>query len=168
MSNQFNWQIEEEPEESVAKTARARWTAGSILFWMIAIIATISLLGGWAAARREKQKNSEELVETTQKLLDLGKQAMITGDGELFFSLQDDDPDWFVAQLLPENQAANRNGLMVTNAEQHGNRIWANATWEEQGNEYQRILFFQWRGGQLKQVSSDPIYWGNRLQEERD
>ncbi len=168
MGNQFNWQIEEEPEESAAETARARWAAGSILFWMIAIVATVSLLGGWAAARWEKQKNSEELIGTTQKLLDLGQQAMINGDGELFFSLQDDDPDWFVAQLLPENQAANRNGLKVTNAEQHGNSIWANATWEEQGNEYQRILFFQWLGGQLRQVSSDPVYWGNRLQEEHD
>jgi ABC-type glycerol-3-phosphate transport system substrate-binding protein len=168
MGNQFNWQIEEEPEEPAVKTAYARRTAGTILFWVIAFIATVSLLGGWAAARWEKQKDSEELVETTQNLLDLGQQAMITGDGELFFSLQDDDPDWFVTQLLPENQAVNRNGLKVTNAEQHGNSIWANATWEEQGNEYQRILFFQWRGGQLKQVSSDPVYWGNRLQGDYD
>ncbi|NCF65483.1 MAG: extracellular solute-binding protein [Chloroflexi bacterium] len=164
MGDQFNWKIEEEAEEPSAQTTQVRWTVGSILFWTIAIVATVSLLAGWFITRRESQKGTAELVEATQELLDLGQQAMAVGDGESFFSLQDKDADWFVAQLLPENQVANRNGLQVTNAEQQGIYIWANATWEEQGNEYQRILFFQWRGGQLRQVPSDPLYWGNRLQ----
>ncbi|UCC52155.1 MAG: extracellular solute-binding protein [Anaerolineaceae bacterium] len=166
MGDQFNWKIEEEAEEPSAQTTQVRWTVGSILFWTIAIVATVSLLAGWFITRRESQKGTAELVEATQELLDLGQQAMAVGDGESFFSLQDKDADWFVAQLLPENQVANRNGLQVTNAEQQGIYIWANATWEEQGNEYQRILFFQWRGGQLRQVPSDPLYWGNRLQAE--
>jgi ABC-type glycerol-3-phosphate transport system substrate-binding protein len=166
MGDQFNWKIEEEAEEPSAQTTQFRWTVGSILFWTIAIVATVSLLAGWFITRRESQKGTAELVEATQELLDLGQQAMAVGDGESFFSLQDKDADWFVAQLLPENQVANRNGLQVTNAEQQGIYIWANATWEEQGNEYQRILFFQWRGGQLRQVPSDPLYWGNRLQAE--
>ena len=166
MGDQFNWKIEEEAEEPSAQTTQVRWTVGNILFWTIAIVATVSLLAGWFITRRESQKGTAELVEATQELLDLGQQAMAVGDGESFFSLQDKDADWFVAQLLPENQVANRNGLQVTNAEQQGIYIWANATWEEQGNEYQRILFFQWRGGQLRQVPSDPLYWGNRLQAE--
>ncbi len=166
MGDQFKWQIAEEPEEPAAQAAHVRWTVGSILFWAIAIFATALLLAGWAATRRENQKNTEELLDTTQKLLDQGQEAMAIGDGDLFFSLQDKDRDWFAAQLLPENQVAYRNGLKVTNAEQHGIYIWANATWEEQGQEYQRVLFFQWRGGQLRQVPNDPLYWGNRLQEE--
>ncbi len=93
---------------------------------------------------------------------------MSTGDGELYFSLQDSDPDWFVARLLPANQAVTRAGVEVTNAEQVGDTIWVNAAWNEQGETLQQVLFFQWRAGQLRQIPTDPNYWGIRLQREEE
>jgi ABC-type glycerol-3-phosphate transport system substrate-binding protein len=168
MGNQFNWQIEEEAEEPPSRTARNRWLDGGVFFWVVAIVIIGSLLGSWFVTRERNRESKQDLVDTIQEMLDLGQQALSSGDGELYFSLQDDDPDWFVAQLRPENQDIIRAGLQVTNAEQVGETIWANAAWEEQGVTFQQVLFFQWRAGQLRQVPTDRNYWGAPLQREED
>ena len=168
MGNQFNWQIEEEAEEPAPKSGRKRWPGGGVFFWIVAIVVIGSVIGSWAVTRERGRESKQDLVDTIQETLDLGQQALSSGDGELYFSLQDDDPDWFVAQLMPVNQDIIHAGLQVTNAEQHDETIWVNATWEEQGATFQQVLFFQWRAGQLRQVPTDPNYWGTLLQREED
>jgi len=126
------------------------------------------MMGAWFTAREKGVEETQDLIQAAQAILDIQQQAIADNDGELFFSIQDDDSDWFVAQLLPENQDVNRSGLNITNAEEHGESIWANAIWQEEGGEFQRILFFEWRAGQLRQISTDPNYWGTTLQIEAD
>ena len=168
MGDQFNWQIEEEAEEPTPQTVRRRWPGGSVFFWIVAVAVIGALIGSWAVAQERSQENEQNLVDTIQDMLDLGKQALNAGDGELYYSMQDGEPEWFAAQLRPANQDIVRAGLRVTNAEQYGETIRVNATWEEQETTYQQILFFEWRAGQLRQVSTDANFWGVPLQREED
>ncbi len=168
MGNQFDWQFEEDPDELPAHKARRRWASGVVWFWIITIGLTISLVGVWITARDKKEEETQDLVQETQTVVDVQQQALLNNDGELFFSLQDDDPGLFVAQLLPENQAVNGRGLTITNAEPHGETIWANATWHEKDEELQRVIFFERRAGQLRQISTDANYWGMSLKSEVD
>ncbi|MDX1417547.1 MAG: extracellular solute-binding protein [Candidatus Promineifilaceae bacterium] len=168
MGNQFDWQFEEDPDDPSLPKTRRRWTSGFVLFWIAAIVITAVSIGVWNRVRNEGERETQDLVELTQAIMDVQKEAMAANDGELFFSQQQSDSSWFAAQMLPENQAINRGGLEVTNAEQHGESIWANAVWEENGNRLQRVLFFNWRAGQLQQVATDPDYWGATLQTESD
>ncbi len=166
MGNQFNWKIEEEPEETGPLLRDRRRRLASIMFWAVALILIGALLGRWAMARERGRAEQAGLIDTVQELLDLGQQAMSMGNGDLYFSLQEDNPDWFAAQLRPDNQAIVQSGLKVTNVEDKGAAIWANATWMEGDETLQRILFFQRRAGQLQRIAGDANYWGAQLQRE--
>lgn len=166
MSNQFNWHIEEDPHEPAPRSVRMRWKGIGLFFWLVTLIAVVALLTAWSVTRQRSREEQRALIDSAQEVLDLASAAMAAGDGERYFSLQDNDPDWFVANLLPANQAVTRAGMEVTNAEQTGSTIWVNAAWSEQGEKLQQVLFFQWRAGQLRRISTDPNYWGIRLQRE--
>ena len=163
MGDQFNWQFDESPDERPSQDGYGRSRANATAFWIIAALVTIGVIAGWAAYKRQADKSSANLIGSIQDNLDLQHQALTAGDGDLFYTLYADDPYWFSAQLLPENQTINRAGLTVTNAEEHGEYIWVNATWEYEGQILQRILFFEPRAGRLRQVPTDSTYWGERL-----
>ncbi|MEE8389899.1 MAG: extracellular solute-binding protein, partial [Anaerolineae bacterium] len=98
-------------------------------------------------------------------VLDLEHDAVMNGDGELFLSLQADDPAWISAQLRPENQVVTRAGLQVTHAEQYEEFIWANVIWTTDGETRQRIAFFKNQDGRLLHIpTAPPNYWGPQWQ----
>jgi hypothetical protein len=163
MSDQFNWQFDESPDERPSPNRHGRSRASAATFWITAALVTIIVIGVWAAYKQRADKDTANLIEEIQDILDLQHQALSTGDGDLFFSLHAGDPQWFSAQLLPQNQAINRARLAATNAEEHGENIWVNATWKDEGKVRQRILFFEPRAGGMRQVTTDPNYWGNLL-----
>jgi ABC-type glycerol-3-phosphate transport system substrate-binding protein len=102
-----------------------------------------------------------------QAVLDLEHDAVLNGDGELFLSLQADDPAWISAQLWPENQAVTRAGLSVTHAVQSEEFIWANVTWTTGGETQQRIAFFKNQEGRLRHIpTAPPNYWGAQWRNE--
>ena len=168
MGNQFDWQFEEDPDERPGHKGRRRMVNGLVLFWVVAIIFTVLLVGIWNTAREKGEANTEDLVQSAQVVVDVQQRAMAENDGELFYSTQIGDSNWFVAQLLPENQAVNRAGLKISNAEAHGELIWANAVWQDEDQSLQRVLFFERRAGQLRQIATDPDYWGTTLQKATD
>ncbi len=166
MGDQFNWQIEEDAlDPALHSSSKRRWLRG-LLFWLVAVAIVGSLLASWVITRERGQEDKQQLLAAVQELLDHQQQALVRGDGDLYFSLQENNANLFSAQLLPANQEIVRSGLQATNVEQNGAAIWVNATWEAQGESLQRILFFQWRAGQLKQIATDSNYWGPQLQRE--
>jgi ABC-type glycerol-3-phosphate transport system substrate-binding protein len=116
-------------------------------------------------------EQSEAAAATAvQNLLDLEHDALLRGDGELYFSFYHNTPAWFSAQLQPQNLQAARAGYRVTRAEPHDDFIWANLAWttSQQAKSqrptettYQRIAFFQWQNGRLLHASTAPDYWGS-------
>ncbi|HFQ92955.1 MAG TPA: extracellular solute-binding protein, partial [Anaerolineae bacterium] len=89
-------------------------------------------------------------------------------DGDLFFSVQADNPAWVSAQLQPGNQTMYRADGQISKAEAHGEEVWANVTWEEDGERLQRIAFFRWQNGRLLHVPASNSYWGPTLREDTD
>jgi ABC-type glycerol-3-phosphate transport system substrate-binding protein len=126
-----------------------------------ALVAAL-LIAGWQIGQRQLAQLETRLRQGVQVVLDLEHKAVLAGDGELFFTVQAPDPAWFSAQLLPENQAANRAGLQATRVEQHEDYLWANVTWSEGDETWQRIAFFLWQDGRFVHVPSAPGYWGQR------
>ena len=143
MGDQFNWRLEEAGDPRDRAKDQQRTRASSTSFWIMAAIITLSVIGGWAVYQWRVEKGEADLIKQIQEILDLQQQAVASGDGDLFFALQYDDPRWRAAQLLPLNQAINRAGLTVTNVEEAGEYLWINATWEDEGELLQRILFFE-------------------------
>lgn len=173
MSNQFNWQVEEELQEpEPPKMAGKRWVRG-ILSLVILVAVAGGLLGRWVVARERAEEEKGQLIDSVQEVLDLQQTALLSGDGERYFSLQENDPAAFATHLLPRNQAIVAAGLRVTNAEENGQTVWANALWNgapgsDEGETLQKVLFFQPRAGQLRHVANDPRYWGAALEREED
>lgn len=163
MSDQFNWQFDKDRDDLFSHAARNSRRGSPFWFWLFALLALISIVASWAIYKQRAEKETVNLIEEIQDVLDLQHQALSAGDGDLFFSLHAGDPQWFSAHLLPQNQVINRAGLSATNAEEHGENIWVNATWEDEGKVRQRILFFESRAGHMRQVPTDPTYWGNLL-----
>lgn len=162
MGDQFKWEFEESAEERPPPDGHRGPRTGVLTFWITAIFIIAAVAGTWITIRQRNEKAKAGLIASAQEILDLQRQALSTSDGDLFFSLQTSDPQWFTAQLLPENQAVIRAGLTATNAEDHGEYIWVNAAWEDdKGAARQRILFLEPRAGRLRQAPIDPVFWGN-------
>jgi ABC-type glycerol-3-phosphate transport system substrate-binding protein len=162
MGDQFKWEFEESAEERPPPDGHRGPRTGVLTFWITAIFIIAAVAGTWITIRQRNEKAKAGLIASAQEILDLQRQALSTSDGDLFFSLQTSDPQWFTAQLLPENQAVIRAGLTATNAEDHGEYIWVNAAWEDdKGAARQRILFLEPRAGRLRQAPIDPAFWGN-------
>lgn len=173
MSNQFEWEFDEEREieEPAAPPPPPSWPP---LWWRKRPLLLLTLLlllllggaGGWRYTRLQLEQTENSLKAEAQTVLDAAHDAYAAGDASRFFATQSLDPGWQAAQLRPENQAAFAAGLTATRAEQHNDILWINAAWQTADfGEQQRILFFQWQGGQLVQIPTDPRYWGGRAGE---
>ncbi len=161
MSIQFDWQEgdgEQQSNESQKRSPRSWMPNG--LFWMVAaIILVAGILAIWFASRRRAVQAEETLQNRLQRLVDLESQAVKQGDGELFATLQTDDPAWFSYQLRPQSQIFNRADRTVTRVGQIGDQIWSNVVWEDGSKKYQRLMFFVWENGFLHRASTSSNYW---------
>ena len=154
----FNWQSEGESETNGLPPART----GSGPSWLVAATLLVALLlGGWFGWRRWQENRLADLQADLQLVLDLEREAVAAGDGELFRDLQTNDPAWIAAQLLPRNQAFNRAVREVTRAGQSAGDAWANVVWREDGKAWQRIAFFHWDGSQWQRSGGSADYWGD-------
>ena len=171
MSDQFDWHfIEEEggemPVEADGAPRKKRpWGWG---FWLLTAVLLSLVIGGWGVTQYQLRQSEAELQAQVQPLLDFEQDAFLAGDGDLFFSVQSDDPAWFSAQLQPRNQIIYRADGQISKAEAHGEEVWANVTWEEDGERLQRIAFFRWQNGRLLHVPTSTRYWGPTLREDTD
>ena len=162
MGDKFEWQFDESADERPFRS-RSSWTAvGAAAFWLPAAIITLAIIGGWAFLRWRAQKLDQALTESTQSVLNLAHQAVIDGDSELFFALQEGHRDRAANQLQPQILNFYRAAPQITNVERVGEMLHANAAWQEDGQSYQRVLFFAQRGGRLRQIATDPAFWGNQ------
>lgn len=162
MSEQFDWRfIEEEGGRMPAEAAgnpRRKWAGGG--FWLLTAVLLFLIVAGWGVTQYQLRRQEAELRAQAQAVFDFEREAFLAGDGDLFFSTQPDDPAWFAAQLRPENQAVYRAGGQISRAEARGEEVWANVTWEEDGERLQRIAFFRWQNGRLWRAPGSSRYWG--------
>ena len=171
MGEQFDWQFGESDEEreKPVRAGKARRPINEALwFWIATAVVAALLVAGWQIGQRQLAQVETRLRQGVQVVLDLEHEAVLAGDGELFLSVQAPDPAWFSAQLLAENQAANRAGLQATRVEQHEDYVWANVIWTEGGETWQRIAFFLWQDGRFVHVPAAPGYWGQRRSSTRE
>jgi ABC-type glycerol-3-phosphate transport system substrate-binding protein len=157
MGNQFHWHIDESEDERPSANA-SRNSARNFL--ITAALLTILVIGGWLLFRRQQESRTQTLIQSAQSTLELMQAAVTEGDGELFFALQDPGVETFAAQLTPQNLDFYRAGPQITNVEESGPLLHANATWQEDGQQVQRVLFFSQQGNQLLLVATDLEYWG--------
>ena len=171
MSEQFDWHIIDEEETEIPPDNRENprrkrnWGWG---FWLLTAVLLSLVIGGWGVSQYQLRQREAELQAQVQPLLDFEREAFLAGDGDLFFSVQSDNPAWFSAQLRPDNQAMYRAKGQISNAEAHGEEVWANVTWEADGERLQRITFFRWQNGRFRHVPTSNSYWGPALREDTD
>jgi ABC-type glycerol-3-phosphate transport system substrate-binding protein len=164
MKKQFNWEFDESPNERPSGQKQGPSRSPAARFWITAVLLTLVIIGGWTLLRRRQDNSADTLKESAQAIVDLMHEAVVAGDGELFFSQKDPDGAWFAAQLTPQVLNFYRAQPVITNVKQSGEMLHANAVWQEDGQQYQRVLFFSQYAGQLREAATDPAYWGERSQ----
>ena len=156
MGIQVDWQITEEDGQIRDKPREPRpswWRRGGMILLVLLI-----LVAGWVWWRLYSVEVA--LRDSIQAVLDFEHDAFLAGDGELFFSVYEDDLVFQSAQLHPEQQASHAMGWHVTSAELHENHVWANISAEVDGVSQQRIAFFEETQYGFVHLASDPAYWG--------
>ena len=162
MAIQLDWTISEEDEEMPPEPDRpsSPWLRRGIMAALLLLALVIGVIW-W------RLYSVEAVVrQSVQAHLDVEHQTFLDGDGDLFFSLYEEDLAFQSAQLHPEQQASHAAGWRVIKAEPHNNRIWATLTTEVKGIPQQRIAFFEQTDRGLRHIASDPKYWGQRQRRE--
>lgn len=163
MGVQLDWQIGED-DEGTPEFKRRRWPLSSLTMAIIVGLVGVALWGGWQASREQLARADEELLAEVQAVLDWERSAFLSGDGELFLSVQLSDPAWVSQRLQPENQAVLSAGLTATRVESRDEEVWANVTWVDETGTWQRVAFFEYVDGTLLRAPAGKTYWGERLQ----
>ena len=144
MGIQLDWRVDEEEEEPPER--RRRRLPTSSVTTLVALVILVTILGiGWKATQEQAQQAEERLLEEVQQTLDRQRDALLQGDGDLFFSFFTPDPAWRMVQLRAELQVSMRAGLAVNRVSSQGVEIWTNVTWQHEGERLQRVLFFRRR-----------------------
>ncbi|MCB8974700.1 MAG: extracellular solute-binding protein [Ardenticatenaceae bacterium] len=163
MSERFDWQIGEE-EDDLTLTADTAVSRNSPPWFWLALLVVLLGTGGWLwhSAQARLAEAEQNAIELTQAALDFEREAYLAGDGDLFFSFQSSEPDWFAAQLAPLNGRLYHHTPIITHAEQHDNYIWANLQWTEGTQTLQRVAFWQIQpDGSLIRQPDAPGFWGS-------
>jgi ABC-type glycerol-3-phosphate transport system substrate-binding protein len=163
MSERFDWQIGEEEDELTLPPETAVSPKPFPWFWPV-LTAVLFVTAGWLwrAAQNRLAEAERNAIQLAQAALDFEREAYLAGDGDLFFSFQSPELDWFATQLLPLNGRLYRDTPTVTHAEQRENFISANLQWQEGGQTYQRVAFWQLQpDGSLRRQPTAPGYWGS-------
>ncbi|WP_420629243.1 ABC transporter substrate-binding protein [Candidatus Leptofilum sp.] len=163
MSDRFDWQIGEEEDELPPAPDTAVSRNAFPWFWLALIVVVLgAVFGLWRSAQTQLADAEENAVRWAQDALDFEREAYLGGDGDLFFSFQANDSDWFSAQLMPLNGRLYHHDPVITHAEQHEDHIWANLQWREGTDTYQRVGFWQIQpDGSLIRQPDAPGYWGS-------
>lgn len=169
MTIDFDWTHDEnespftpspQGEPPAPRTRWSRWFALVIITLLLAGLAWVGLM--WLSARVDPR-----LREAVRAYLQLEQDAMRSGDGERFFSLQDDDPAWRSAQLLPVNQIFNAADRSLVSLERHGQDVWVTLASPDPAapaaGPVIRMAFYRWAGGALRRIATDPAFWGETL-----
>ena len=130
--------------------------------WLIGIlsIACLAVLGSWLLNLNRQRAVEATLIADVQTLLDLEQEAYLAGDGDLFFSFHADIAGWHAQQLRAENLRIVAAGQSVQAARRQGNELWAEASWLEGDQQFNRLLFFSYNNVQLVRTPTFPSYWG--------
>ena len=142
MSVQFDWQEGEGEEPRKGKPSVSKQLPNGFWWMVLAFLVVTSALGVWVAGKRQQASSQDQLNNQIQDILDIERQAILNGDGDLFMSVQANDDDWFGYQLRPRSQLLNRIPQKVTRAGQIGDEVWANISWQENGETVPTVIFF--------------------------
>lgn len=158
MGIQVDWQITEDDGDGQIRHKPRQplspwWRRG-----IITILVFFILIAGWVWWRLYSVEVA--LRDDIQAVLDFEHEAFLAGDGELFFSVYEDDLTFQSAQLHPQQQAPHAAGWRVMDAELQNKVIWANLSAEVDAVSQQRIAFFEQTQYGLVHLASDPAYWG--------
>jgi ABC-type glycerol-3-phosphate transport system substrate-binding protein len=170
MGKQFDWQFNEEDEQDVVHAGYNSLSSGERRSWILAGIILTMVLGGWIFIQLRQKRITDENISIVQRHIDLEDRAYDNGDGELFYSLQANDPAWFSAQLRPENQAfySGTTTLQITQADAYENSIGADVQWQDDAGVWQRLIFLERLGTDWVRVPSVDAYWANQLIDEQE
>lgn len=163
MSERFDWQIGEDADDLTPQTHTAVSQSSRLGLWLG--LTAVLIFGLWWGARAvQNQLSTAEriLQQQVQTALNFERDAYLAGDGNLFYSFQNNDPAWFAAQLNPLNGRLYQHNPQISHAEQYNNFVWANVQWTERGQILQRVAFWQLQpdGGLIRQPDA-PGYWGS-------
>ena len=132
MSERFEWQIGEDEDELTLPGDTAVSPPSFPRFWIVLLVVLLGAGGWlWRSAQNRLADAEQNAIQLAQEALDFEREAYLAGDGDLFFSFQSSEPDWFAAQLSPLNGRPYRHTPTITHAEQYENFIWANVQWTE-------------------------------------
>ncbi len=160
MGTQLDWQIGEDEEEPPDHKS-VSWPLSS-LATLVAALLLLALLGGsWLAGREQMAQAEERLQQEVQAALDGQQAALLAGDGPLFFTYYTANNTWRMRQLRPELHAPLQAGMTATRLVPHGDEVWVNASWQQGGKSYQRVLFFGREAGRLLSIPTGSDYWGD-------
>ena len=173
MSIDFDWTHDEEespfapPPGDKHPAPQKRWGR-----WLLLIAGALLLFGGiWIGLTWLTARVDPRLRGAVRAYLELEQDAMRAADGELFFSLQDDDPAWRAAQLLQTNQTFNASDRTLVALERHGQDVWVTLAGPDpaapEAGPVTRTVFYRWAGGALRRTATDPAYWGEMMSVEQ-
>lgn len=163
MNERFDWQIGEEADGRISPPSPTAVSPKSRHWFWLGLTAVLLLSGGWLWRTLQAQlaETEQNAITLAQTALDFEREAYLAGDGDLFYSFQVNQPEWFSAQLQPINGRFYQHNPTVTQAEPHGRDIWANVQWTEGTQTYQRVAFWQMQpDGSLIRQPEAPGYWG--------
>ncbi len=169
MGIDFDWTHDENespfapPARDEPPAPRKRWGR-----WLVLAASAFLLLGGiWVGLTWLSARVDPRLRGAVRAYLELEQDAMRSGDGERFFSLQEDDPAWRSAQLQLVNQTFNAADRTVLSLERHGQDVWVTLSGldpaEPEAGLVTRMAFYRWAGGALRRTATDPAFWGETL-----
>ncbi len=164
MSTQLDWRIGDDDEQAPERQ-QLRWRLTSLTTIALLILGALTLALVWHAGRQSALRAEQRLQQEIQSLLDRQQEALLAGDGDLFFATFSLDPAWRMAQLRPEFQEPIRAGLTVSRVSSRADEIWANMSWNVGGSHFQRVQFFRREADRIVQIPAGSDFWQQPLRE---
>jgi len=172
MGVDFDWTYEkEEPPFSDDEKGSVSRGPGRKIWWIALAIVAMLLVGlAWAITYKSAITADPQLEAAVRAYLELEQRAVQSGNGDLFFSLQADDPAWRATQLQPVNQAFNAADRDVIDIERRGDDVRVTivtdtdltSDGQSSGEQVERMAFYHWVGGVLERTATDPAFWGEK------
>jgi ABC-type glycerol-3-phosphate transport system substrate-binding protein len=159
----FDWDfpVDQQPDTPYMNTPTLR---AAVWFWVMALVL-LSVGGGFLwLLQRDAERSEREARAGIRQMLDLAAVACRTGDGDLFFTLQQPDDAWQAALLRPDQTAAYCAGPRVTAIREQGAGYQASIEWIDGNEPQQRPAFFQMIPGGVLQTPPTADFWGERRQ----
>ncbi len=154
----FEWKFDEEVESQGSgprpRRLGHRWFYGAGVLGLLVIFA----VGGWKLAQNWADRALEQ--EITLQLI-AEQTALSRGDVDLLRTLYQQDMVLFAAAFHPQYRAGYQQNLIPHTIINQGDEIWVTVAWSEEGETWQRRLFFRRQDAQLLRQSLAPAFWGD-------